>query len=205
MNSFPDGSKKKYIIACTGASGVIYFVRLLKELFSLECELHIIISGSGKKVLEHESGYKNQNIKDFISEEFKNLKIKADIFEHEENNFFTPPASGSFFHNGMVIVPSSMKTLGSIASGTADSLILRSADVCLKERRKLVIVPRETPYNRIHMENMIKLNDAGALILPASPSFYHHPRTIEELADSLTARILNHIGIESTLISPWNG
>ena len=203
MNSFTTGYKKKLVIACTGASGSIYFTRLLKHLAPYDMELHLIISKSGKQVLGHETKYMGGPLRDFLETNYKDLKIKAEIIQHDENDFFTSPASGSFIHNGMVIVPSSMKTLASIASGTADSLILRSADVALKERRKLIIVPREMPYSRIHLENMIKLTDAGAIVLPASPAFYHHPETIEDIADSVVARILNLLEIDQNIISQW--
>lgn len=202
MNSFSDGYKK-FVIACTGASGSIYFIRLLHALAQTKTELHVIITESGKQVLKHETAYIDERIEKFLLKEYEDIHIKAKIFEHDSKDFFTPPASGSFIHNGMIIVPSSMKTMGSIASGISDSLVLRSADVTLKERRKLIIVPRETPYNRIHLENMLKLHDAGAVILPASPSFYHFPSSIEELADSVTARILNHLEIEHKLVAQW--
>jgi 4-hydroxy-3-polyprenylbenzoate decarboxylase len=203
MNSFSDGYKKKFVVACTGASGVIYFLRLLRELCFRDCEIHVIISQSGKQVLAHETGYRNEPIKNFLLKEYKDINLKAQIFEHKPKDYFAPPASGSFFHNGMVIVPSTMKTLGSIASGVADSLILRSADVCLKERRKLIIVPRETPFNRIHLKNMLEINDAGGTIMPASPAFYHHPISLDMLADSVVARIMNHLGIPQDIVTPW--
>lgn len=204
MNLSTDGYRKKFIIACTGASGVIYFSRLIMHLCKEECELHIIISKSGKEVLAHEDkNYSGQTIIEFIKKKYPEIKIRAKIFQHNENDFFTSPASGSFIHDGMVIVPSSMKTLASIACGMADSLITRSADVALKERRKLVIVPREMPYNRIHLENMMKLTDAGAVILPASPAYYHHPKSIDELADSVVARIMNLMGINQNIMGQW--
>ncbi|MGE4520373.1 MAG: UbiX family flavin prenyltransferase [Desulfobacteraceae bacterium] len=203
MNSFSDGFRKKFVIACTGASGVVYFLRLVNELLKVDADLHLIVSDSGKQVLFHETDYENGPITDLILKNKKSSEVKAKIFVHNDNDFFSPPASGSFLHNGMAIVPCSMKTLGSIASGIADSLISRSADVCLKERRKLVLVPRETPFNRIHLENMIRVNDAGAVVLPASPSFYAHPSTIEDLTDSVVSKILNHLGVENTLIPQW--
>ncbi|PID77829.1 MAG: aromatic acid decarboxylase [Deltaproteobacteria bacterium] len=202
MNSVTNGCKK-YILACTGASGVIYFIRLLKELAKLEAKLHLIVSKAGKQVLNHELQYKDESLKVFLKKKYPDIKINSEIFEHDENDFFTPPASGSFIHNGMVIVPSSMKTTGAIASGISDSLILRAADTALKERRKLIIVPREAPYNRIHLENMIRLNDAGAVILPASPSFYNHPENIDQLTDSIIGRIIDHLGISHNIFKGW--
>ncbi|MDY0131776.1 MAG: flavin prenyltransferase UbiX [Desulforegulaceae bacterium] len=203
MSYSSDGFNKKFVIACTGASGVIYFLRLLNELVKKDLELHLIVSASGHQVLFHETDYKNGPLIDFLLKDKKDSEIKAQIFIHKENDFFSPPASGSFLHNGMAIVPCSMKTLGSIASGIADSLISRSADVCLKEKRKLILVPRETPFNRIQLENMIRVNDSGAVILPASPSFYNHPKSIEDLTDSVVSKILNHLGVENRLLPQW--
>jgi 4-hydroxy-3-polyprenylbenzoate decarboxylase len=203
MNSFSDGFRKKFVIACTGASGVVYFLRLVNELLKINADLHLIVSDSGKQVLCHETDYENGPIIDLILKNKKSSEVKAKIFVHNDNDFFSPPASGSFLHNGMAIVPCSMKTLGSIASGIADTLISRSADVCLKEKRKLILIPRETPLNRIHLENMLRANDAGAVIMPASPSFYAHPSSVKELVDSVVSKTLNHLGVENQLIPQW--
>ena len=118
-------------------------------------------------------------------------------------DYYTPPASGSYVHDGMVIVPCSMGTVGRIASGVSDDLITRAADVCLKENRRLVIVPRETPLNLIHLRNLTTLAEAGATILPAMPSFYHDPKTIEDLVDTVVSRILQNLGLPQTLTKPW--
>lgn len=121
----------------------------------------------------------------------------------QDKDYFTPPASGSFVHEGMVIVPCSMGTAGRIANGISNDLITRSADVCLKEGRKLILVPREMPWNLIHLRNMTQLAEAGATILPASPAWYSKPKSLEDLADTVVARILQNLGVPQTLIKPW--
>ncbi|MDY6879448.1 MAG: UbiX family flavin prenyltransferase, partial [Thermodesulfobacteriota bacterium] len=129
----------------------------------------------------------------------------AQLIQHSNEDFFVGPASGTFTHDGMVVVPCSMKTLAAIASGMAGSLIERAADVCLKERRPLILVPRETPYSTVHLNNMLSAAQAGAVILPPAPAFYFHPKTIEELADFIAARILDQLGIRHSLIDEWRG
>lgn len=118
-------------------------------------------------------------------------------------DYFTPPASGSYQHDGMVVIPCSMGTLGRIANGISDDLLSRAADVCLKERRPLVLVPRETPFNLIHLRNMAAVAEAGATILPAIPSFYNQPKTVEDVVDTVVARVLQHLGLPQTLTPAW--
>jgi 4-hydroxy-3-polyprenylbenzoate decarboxylase len=119
-------------------------------------------------------------------------------------DYFTPPASGSFRHDGMVIIPCSMGTLGRIANGISNDLTTRAADVCLKERRKLIVVARETPLNLIHLRNMVAVTEAGAIVLPAAPAFYHQPKTIEDLVDTVVARILQNLGVNHDLQPEWS-
>ena len=118
-------------------------------------------------------------------------------------DYFTPPASGSFRHDGMVIIPCSMGTAGRIAHGVSDDLLTRAADVCLKERRKLILVVRETPLNLIHLRTLTALTEAGAVVLPAAPAFYHRPRTVEELVDTVVARVLQQLGVEQQIMRQW--
>jgi 4-hydroxy-3-polyprenylbenzoate decarboxylase len=125
------------------------------------------------------------------------------LFIHAQNDFFTPPASGSFSHQGMAIVPCAMRSIGNLAAGIGDNLIHRAADVSLKEKRPLILVPREAPFNAIHLENLLTLHRAGATILPASPAFYHHPQSVEALVDTTVARILDHLGCPQDLVPPW--
>lgn len=177
---------KRIIVGITGGSGMIYAKHFLDALEG-NAEVHLVISDGARLVASYEDV--NLDGYPFIYED--NRKIDARI------------ASGSFRYDAMVVVPCSMKTLSAIANGYAASLITRAADVALKERRKLILVPRETPYNRIHLTNMLAANDAGAIIMPASPPLYNHPKTIDDLADMMAARILDHCGIEHDLGTRW--
>jgi flavin prenyltransferase len=195
-------------LAITGASGSIYARRTLALLASSGVveRINLVMSDSAIIVARVETGgdlsegdAKSVNEWVGLAPESKLIKV------HKVKNMAAPPASGSHVQAGMVIVPCSMGTLGAIASGAGTNLIHRAADVTLKEGRKLVIVPRESPYNAIHLENMLKLSHAGARILPASPSFYHKPQTIEELVDHLVYRILDQFGIAHSQKSRWKG
>jgi len=177
---------KRVIVGVTGGSGMIYAKHFLDALIGI-AEVHLVISEGARLVASYEDV--NFDRYPFIYED--NTKIDAKI------------ASGSFQYDAMVVVPCSMKTLSAIAHGYAASLITRAADVALKERRKLILVPRETPYNRIHLTNMLAANDAGAIIMPASPPLYNHPKNIDDLADMMAARILDHCEIKHTLGTRW--
>jgi len=198
---------KTYTVAITGASGSIYGVRVIKALLKANARVMVILSDSGLCVLDHEMGYKKtDSFIDFLISCGIEIKQgtepdKLEIFFQDEIS--ASPASGSFVHSGMVVVPCSMKTLAGVAAGFADNLITRSADVSLKERRPLILVPRETPYSLIHLENMTKASRAGAVILPPNPSFYTFPKTIEDLVDTIVARILDHLEIPHDLLSRW--
>jgi len=193
-----------YIVAISGASGSIFGIRLIRALLKAKTRVMVIVSNSGLSVLEYEMGYNREDsFIDFLSS--LNIEItpetRLELFFEDE--IASAPASGSFVHSGMVIVPCSMKTLAGVAGGYADNLITRSADVSLKEKRPLILVPRETPYNLIHLENMTRAARAGALILPPNPSFYTFPETIEDLVDTIISRILDHLGVEHNLLSRW--
>ena len=182
---------KKIIIAITGASGAVYAKHLFDSLHKKGIELHIIISENAKGILKDETGIGEGYFKK------KNVSI------YENSNINVRIASGSFRFDGMVVIPASMGTLGRIANGYSNNLISRVADVALKERRKLIIVPRETPLNDIHINNMLTLSRAGAVILPASPAFYHKPKSIDDIAKFIVSRVLNQLGIENDLIQPY--
>jgi flavin prenyltransferase len=181
----------KIVIGFSGASGIIYGIRLLEVLHSIDIQTFLIVSEWAKKNIEIETDKTLEYVKSLSSINYDNFKLDASV------------SSGSFLHDGMVIVPCSMKSLSSIANGYDDTLISRAASVTLKESRKLILVPRETPLSRIHLENMIKLQDAGAIILPAMPGFYHKPSTINEIVDHLVGKILDQLKIKHDLFSRW--
>jgi 4-hydroxy-3-polyprenylbenzoate decarboxylase len=181
----------KLVIAMTGASGAIYTQRLLDNLDSKQHEIHFISTKHAREVagIELPKG---------------ELKFDAHIIRYDENDsMFVPFVSGSAKFDAMVVIPASMGTIGRVAHGVSDSTVARAADVFLKERRKLIFVPRETPYNLIHLRNMATLTEAGATIIPASPAFYNKPKTITELVDTIIARVLDHLGIEHKLVKRW--
>lgn len=193
-------------LAITGASGTIYAHRtlsLLAESGAVET-INFIMSSTAAIVAQVEMGVK---LSDAASiNEWLGLPSGSKLIRFWRlDNMAAKPSSGSNKQAGMIIVPCSMGTLGAIASGAGTNLIHRAADVCLKERRKLVLVPRETPYNAIHLENMLRLANAGAQILPASPGFYHRPKTIDELVDHLCFRILDQFDIPHSKKSQWTG
>ena len=195
-------------VAITGASGTIYGFRTLQLLAASGAveTINLILSGTAATVAQVEMNVNLREttvakINDWLGLE-KNSKL---IRYWRLDNLAAKPASGSNKQAGMIIAPCSMGTLGAIASGAGMNLIHRAADVCLKESRKLVIVPRETPYNAIHLENMLKLARVGATVLPASPSFYHKPKTVDDLVDHLCFRILDQFGIPHSRQTQWTG
>jgi 4-hydroxy-3-polyprenylbenzoate decarboxylase len=183
----------RIIVGISGASGVIYGWALLKYLKQTEHEVHAVVTDTGWKVLEHECAVSRSDIAANVD------------YLHEGNNYFAPIASGSFKTDAMVVVPCTMRTLGAIANGIGDNLLCRAADVMLKERRQLIIVPRETPYNAIHLSNMLKLAQLGVTIAPASPAFYHRPQTVEDLVNSMVGRICDCLHIPNELFERWTG
>ncbi|ABW69014.1 3-octaprenyl-4-hydroxybenzoate carboxy-lyase [Desulfosudis oleivorans Hxd3] len=193
---------KKIVVGISGASGAIYAVRLLAALAACPVHVYLIVSDTGAELLKMETGIEAPGLEAWLSQNTAFHK-EARISVCGIGDFYTPPASGSFLHDGMVIVPCSMKSVAAVASGMADNLMLRCADVCLKERRRLILVPRETPLSLVHLENMAAVTRAGAVVLPAMPSFYFKPKTIEALADTVCARILDQLGIAHTLVPRW--
>ena len=183
----------RLVIAITGCSGVVYGVRLLEACRKLGIETDLIVSAAAQRLLKLELGKS-------VSE-LKKLATRS----YPPDNLEAPIASGSVHTDGMAIVPCSMKTLGAVASGVADNLITRAADVTLKEGRPLVLVPRETPLNLIHIENMARLKLAGATILPAMPAFYNKPEKISDLVDFIMGRVLDVLGVEHKLYKRWKG
>ena len=195
-------------VAITGASGAIYAHRTLLHLAASGAvqRINLIMSEAAQIVARVELGTdlreaNQQKINEWIDQPPESRLVRL----HRLDNLAAPPASGSYLQAGMVIVPCSMGTLGAVASGAGTNLIHRAADVTLKEGRKLIIVPREAPYNSIHLENMLRLAQAGARILPASPSFYHRPQTIIELVDHIVFRILDQLGVPHGQKTRWKG
>ena len=195
-------------IAITGASGSIYAHRVLQLLAASGVveTINLIMSGTAATVAQVELGVNLKDPTPAKINEWLGLRVESKLIRYWRlENLAAKPSSGSNKQAGMIIVPCSMGTLGAIASGAGTNLIHRAADVCLKEGRKLVLVPRETPYNAIHLENMLKLSRAGARILPASPGFYHRPNSIGELVDHLCYRILDQFDIPHLSNTKWTG
>jgi len=195
-------SDRPLVMAITGASGAPYAVRLLESLIAAHRSVQLIVSAHGLRLLRTES--------DIDSVEALRKRVGADAWDRCVTTFDdadrgAPPASGSALSAGMVICPCSMGTVAAIAMGTSRSLVERAADVALKERRKLILVPRETPLSAIHLENMLRVTRAGALVMPAAPGFYHRPTTIDELVNFVVARVLDHLEVPHTLSARWGG
>ena len=196
---------REVALAITGASGGPYALRLLEELLGAGIGVHLMISAAGRMVLATETGV---NLPARPAETAARLAERYDAREgllraYAEGDWTAPVASGSNPPDAMVVCPCTMGTLAAIAGGFGRNLMDRAADVALKEGRKLIIVPRETPYSAIHLENMLKLARAGAVILPPNPGFYHEPASVEDLVDFVVARILDHLGVDNDLIARW--
>lgn len=194
---------KKIVLAVCGASGVIYGLRLLKVLLEKDVDVFLVVSNAGKEVLSHEAGFSNASIEAFLAQAEIKATPSSSLSIYDNDDFYAPFASGSFQYDAMVVAPCTMGTMASIASGIANNLILRASDVCLKEKRPLILLPRETPFSKIHIENMLRLTEAGATIMPPSPSFYSKPKSIDDLVDTVVARVLDHLKIENDLIKRW--
>ena len=195
--------EKPVVVAVTGASGAAYAVSLLGELGRKEVPVDLVASEMGRDMLEREVGIPAEGL---LVDHLTARGIATGNFQcYNMDNLGAPPASGSYPARGMVVCPCSVKTLSAVATGSCRTLIERAAEVMLKERRKLILVVRESPYSLIQIENMRRATLAGALILPASPAFYHRPGRIEDLVDFIAARILDHLEIPHDLIEPWGG
>lgn len=185
----------KIVLAMTGASGAIYGISLLDQFNKAGIETHLIISFAARQTIRMETNISIEEIE----------KKTYSVEPYSVGNMAAPPASGSFLHDGMVIAPCSMKTLSAVASGYADNLIARAADVTIKERRKLILLVRETPLSPIHLENMLKLARLGVVIMPPVPAFYNRPQSIEDMVSHITGRVLDCLGIENSLVKRWQG
>jgi 4-hydroxy-3-polyprenylbenzoate decarboxylase len=183
--------KKRIIIGITGASGVIYGIELIRELAKKDLEIHLIISESGKKNITIETEYSVADVESMADKVYDNADLGA------------PLASGSFLTSGMIVAPCTIKTLSGIANSYSDNLIVRAADVVLKERRKLVLLVRETPLHKGHLQLMATAADLGAHILPPIPSFYNHPKTIEDIIHQTIGKVFDYLGIDHDLYRRW--
>lgn len=191
-------------LAITGASGAQYGLRLLECLLAANCRVYLLISNAARVVIDTETELRLPEFEQwpsFFSERFNARPGQLKIFSRED--WMTPVASGSSAPASMVICPCSTGTLSAIAHGASNNLIERAADVALKERRQLILVPRETPYSQIHLENMLTLTRMGAIVMPASPGFYQRPQSIAELIDFMVARVLDQLGVEQALMKRW--
>lgn len=194
-------SQGPYIVGMTGASGGIYGIRLVQELLRTKHDVHLVLTEATWQVFQAEMKLditnRNQVLNDLFNENMENLHV------YDLHNYAAPIASGSFRTKGMIVIPCSMGSLSGMAIGASGNLIERAADVMLKEKRPLVIVPRETPLHQIQLENMLTLSRAGATILPAMPGFYHNPTTMEELIDFVVGKALDSLGVEHELFKRW--
>ena len=192
-------------LAITGASGVQYGLRLLQCLIKADKQVYLMISQPGQVVIGMETDLalpgRPAEIQNFFTEKYQAQPGQLQVFGKDQ--WTAPVASGSSVPDAMVVCPCTTGTLSAIACGSSNNLIERAADVVLKERRKLILVPRETPFSDIHLENMLKLSRMDVVILPPSPGFYHNPKTINDLVDFVVARILDQLGMEHDLLPPW--
>lgn len=188
------------VLAITGASGAPYAVRLLEALVQQRRRVSLIVSAHGVRLLDTELGIDSVEA---LREHVGGAQWDAAVRVYDDRDRGAAPASGSALTAGMVVCPCSMGTMSAIAVGASRSLVERAADVTLKERRPLVLVPRETPYSAIHLENMLTVTRAGAVVMPASPGFYHRPRSIDDLVNFVVARVLDHLGVEHAVAPRW--
>ena len=198
-----------YVLGIAGASGAPYARRVLEQMLVGGHEVKLVISDAGRKVIDVEEGLvltgNTETDTPSILEWSQSISSVGSLQMYHHKDVAAPIASGSFPIDGMAVVPCSGGTLGRIAHGVSNGLLERAADVCLKERRRLVLVPREMPVSLIHLRNMTAVTEAGAIVLPASPGFYHGPTQIDDLIDMVAGRILSVLGINSSLMKPWTG
>ena len=199
-------NNSKITLAITGASGIVYGLRLLECLVQAKKEIYLLISQAAREVAAHENDItlpgQTPKLQEYLSELYGAEKDQIKVYANQE--WTSPIASGSNTSDAMIICPCSSGCLSAIATGASNNLIERAADVMLKEQKKLILVPRETPLSAIHLENMLKLARLGVVILPAMPGFYHKPTSVKSMVDFVVARILNHLQIQHTLVEPWS-
>ena len=203
----PEAARRQIAVAVTGASGAIYAARTIAALLAEGCHLELVFSDYGRRLMLEELGKdaKVERLLELLVERYGEDVRRGSHVIHNNKDLGATLASGSHRCDAMVIVPCTMKTMAGVAHGLSQSLIERAADVMLKEKRRLVIVPRETPLSLPDLRNMVLCAEAGAMILPAMPAFYQHPKTIDDLADFLAGKILNALGFDQQLFPPWKG
>src|SRR5689334_13365466 len=203
----PDSAPPSVIVAITGASGALYATRTLAALLEAGARVELIVSEYGRRLLRDELGDAAgvDRLVPYLGDRYGRGVSAGTVTLHGNRDLGAAIASGSHGSSGMVIVPCSMKTLAAVAHGLSRTLVERAADVMLKERRRLVMVPRETPMSLPQLRNMVLCAEAGATILPAMPAFYQQPKTLDDLADFIAGKILNALGFEQTLFPPWKG
>jgi 4-hydroxy-3-polyprenylbenzoate decarboxylase len=184
---------RRIIVGMTGSTGAIFGVRLLEALQQTDVETHLIISKWAQRTIEHETSFSVEQVRALAS------------VVHSQGDMGATLSSGSFLTEGMVVIPCSVRTLAGIANGYGEHLVHRAADVILKERRKLVLLVRETPLSEVHLENMLKLARMGVVMLPPMPAFYNHPQTVNDLVDHIVARVLDQFGIAAAFAKRWDG
>ena len=196
---------RRLVVGITGASGGLYAVRFLKAALEVGVDVELIVSDYGRRLLieECELNLKATDFGEWLDRTYGPVDRPGRITEHRISDLGSPVASGTQPWTGMAVIPCTMKTLAGIATGSSSNLIERAADVSLKERRPLVVVPRETPLNTIQLENMLRVARAGATIVPAMPAFYNKPRHFEDLADGIAGRVLSLLGVPHNLTQPW--
>ena len=201
----PDPAAHRIIVGVSGASGAIYALATLRALLEEAFEVHLVVSPLGERLLHEEEGVSlaREPIEEALARRYGRAPGPGRVIRHSAKDLGAAISSGSFRTAGMVVVPCTTKTLAGIASGVTQTLIERAADVCLKERRRLVLVVREAPLSLVHLRNMVTVTEAGGVILPAAPAFYQKPKTIDDLAEFVAGRVLNLFGVPQRLFPPW--
>jgi 4-hydroxy-3-polyprenylbenzoate decarboxylase len=202
-----DAAPRTFALAITGASGAVYAMRTMAALLERECHLEVVVSEYGRRLLHDELGEKASvnRLREYLVETYGDAAAKGSFTVLSNKDLGATIASGSHDCEAMAVVPCSMKTLAGVAHGLSRNLIERAADVMLKEKRRLVLVPREAPMSLPQLKNMVLCAEAGAMILPAMPAFYQMPKTIDDLADFMAGKILASLGLEHALYPKWNG
>lgn len=201
--SKPLAARKRWVVGITGASGSVYAIRLIETLLSSEVEVHLVVTEAGWRVLKEELGWDTTKRLAALEVNFREPINRKQLILHPNADIGATIASGSFQVEGMIIIPCSMGTLASIAHGISDDLMTRAADVMLKEGRKLLLVPRETPLHAIHLENMLTLAKMGVKLIPAMPAFYYGPQSIEDMINFLVGKVLDQLPLDHDLYRRW--